>query len=148
METLRGDLEMSKKYVATVTGIRRTDNQPFEQNTLFTSKTAAENYARLNKTAYPGQILSVQSGNRMRAMVIQPDMSLLDLTAAVITSRYFTPESVVDGKLYIDMDIVPAGIVSPDGTFYGIIPDKIETTGLYVMDIHGIDIQGIWQVKA
>lgn len=139
---------MSKMYISTVTGIRRTDNQPFEHNTLFSSTTAAENYARLNKTAYPGQILSVLSGDRMRAMVIQPDMSLLDLTAASITSRYFTPESVIDGKLYIDMDIVPAGIVSPDGTFYGIVPDKIETTGLYVMDVHGIDIQGIWQVKA
>lgn len=139
---------MNKKYVATVTGIRRTDNQPFEQNTLFTSKTAAENYARLNKTAYPGQILSVQTGDRMRAMVIQPDMSLLDLTNAAVTSRYFTPESVVDGNLYIDMDIVPAGIVSPDGTFYGIVPDKIEAAGLYVMDVHGIDIQGIWQVRA
>ena len=139
---------MDKKYVAKVTGIRRTDNQPFEHNTLFKSKTAAENYARLNKTAYPGQILSVLSGDRMRAMVIQPDMSLLDLTAASITSKYFTSESVVDGKLYIDMDIVPAGIVSPDGIFYGILPDKIESTGLYVMDVHGIDIQGIWQVKA
>ena len=139
---------MSKMYISTVTGIRRTDNQPFEQNTLFQSKTAAENYARLNKTAYPGQILSVLSGDRMRVMVIQPDMTLLDLTAASITSRYFTPESVVDGNLYIDMDIVPAGIVSPDGTFYGIIPDKIENTGLYVMDVHGIDIQGIWQVRA
>lgn len=139
---------MSKMYISTVTGIRRTDNQPFEHNTLFSSTTAAENYARLNKTAYPGQILSVLSGDRMRVMVIQPDMTLLDLTAASITSRYFTPESVVDGNLYIDMDIVPAGIVSPDGTFYGIIPDKIENTGLYVMDVHGIDIQGIWQVKA
>lgn len=139
---------MNKKYVATVTGIRRTDNQPFEQNTLFTSTTAAENYARLNKTAYPGQILSAQSGDRMRAMIIQPDMSLLDLTTVSVTSKYFTPESVVDGKLYINMDIVPAGIVSPDGDFYGIVPDKIESTGLYVMDVHGIDIQGIWQVKA
>ena len=53
---------MSKMYISTVTGIRRTDNQPFEQNTLFTSTTAAENYARLNKTAYPGQILSNAEG--------------------------------------------------------------------------------------
>lgn len=139
---------MNKKYVATVTGIRRTDNQPFEQNTVFSSITAAENYARLNKTAYPGQIIAAESGDTMHAFMIQPNLSLLDLTTVSVTSRYFTPDAIIDGKLYINMDIVPSGIVSPDGTFYGILPDKIDATGLYVMDVNGIDIQGIWQVKA
>ena len=54
----------------------------------------------------------------------------------------------MDGKLYIELDLVPAGLVTPDGQFYGIVPDKIENTDMYVMDVTGIDIQGIWQVRA
>lgn len=139
---------MSKMYISTVTGIRRTDNQPFESNTLFASLTAAENYARLNKTAYAGQVISAKVGDRTRVYAIQENKDLLDLTAAAITSKYFSAESVVDGKLYIELDLVPAGLVAPDGQFYGIVPDKIENTDMYVMDVTGIDIQGIWQVRA
>lgn len=139
---------MSKMYISAVTGIRRTDNQPFESNTLFASLTAAENYARLNKTAYAGQVISAKVGDRMRVYVIQENKDLLDLTSAAITSKYFSADAVVDGKLYIELDLVPAGIVAPDGRFYGIIPDKMENTDIYVMDVTGIDIQGVWQVRS
>ena len=80
---------MSKVYISTVTGVRRTDNQPFENNTLFASLTAAENYARLNKTAYAGQVISAKVGDRMRVYAIQENKDLLDLTSAAITSKYF-----------------------------------------------------------
>lgn len=137
-----------KLYVATPSGIRRTDNLPFESNTLFSSLTAAQNYARLNPTAYAGQILSVQMGNSMHIFQIQPDKSLVDLSATAITSAYFTPDDIKDGKLYVEMSMIPTGIVSPDNDFYCIMPDRITDTGVYVLDVEGIDIQGIWQVKA
>ena len=43
---------MSKMYISTVTGIRRTDNQPFESNTLFASLTAAETAGSYGRRDY------------------------------------------------------------------------------------------------
>ena len=51
---------MADKYISTLIGFRRVDNEPLESNVVFDSLAAASTYAASDKTAYAGQTVSVK----------------------------------------------------------------------------------------
>lgn len=51
---------MADKYISTLIGFRRVDNQPLEANVVFDSLAVASTYAASDKTAYAGQVVAVK----------------------------------------------------------------------------------------
>ena len=136
---------MAKAYVSLPVGYYRVDNEPLERDTRFTSYADALAYATTSPAVYTGQLLLVKEDSGAWSLYqVQEDKSLQKCT--IITSQYVTPENIVDGKIYIKMDLMPKGLVSPSGTVFGIQPDFIDSEGLYTLDVTGLDIQGIWKI--
>lgn len=136
---------MAKAYVSLPVGYYRVDNEPLEQNTRFTSYADALAYATTSPTVYTGQTLVVKEDNGAWSMYqVQEDKTLNKIT--ILTSVYVTPEKITDGKIYIKTDLMPKGLVTPEGKIFGIQPDEVDSEGLYSLDVTGLDIQGIWRI--
>jgi hypothetical protein len=134
-----------KSYVTIPVGMERVDALPYEKNTRFLTYEEAEQYATTDPTAYSGQILMVKGdGNNWYTYQIQEDKTLVN--RGLVRTKYFTPDQIQNGKLHIKMDLVPSGIISPGNVYFGIVPDGIDETGAYILDVTGFDIQGIWKV--
>lgn len=81
---------MADKYISTLIGFRRVDNEPLESNVVFDSLAAASTYAASDKTAYAGQTVSVKGDDgKYQLYQLQPGVGN-QLVLEVIDSTVVT----------------------------------------------------------
>jgi len=112
----------------------------------------AVDYAANNATAYMGQLLTAQNADTTWSIYVIGTDKTLEGVFKIPTTTFTVTDRDADGLLLItasDCALVPSGILNTSsGKYYGIIPEQINISGFWVLDLYGIPLgSDVWQIK-